>query len=89
MEQAAVDQRVELPSQLAQLQGVPDQEMGLDLPEGDYETVAGFVLKLLGHIPHEGEQLKYKNLKLVVTAMQGLKVEKILITKEKHAETTG
>jgi putative hemolysin len=65
-----------------------NQEVGLDLPEGDYETVAGFVLHLLGHIPREGEQLKYKNLKLVVTAMQGLKIEKILITREKHAEIT-
>ena len=26
-------------------------QMNLGLPEGDYDTVAGFVLKLLGHIP--------------------------------------
>jgi len=28
-----------------------NEEMGLELPSGDYETVAGFVLNLLGHIP--------------------------------------
>ena len=28
-----------------------NEEMGLELPKGDYETVAGFVLHLLGHIP--------------------------------------
>jgi putative hemolysin len=58
-------------------------EMELDLPEGDYETVAGFVLHLLGHIPKQNEQLRYKGLKLVITEMRGRKIEKILLTKER------
>jgi len=62
-----------------------NEEMELDLPEGDYETVAGFVLHLLGHIPVQGEQLKYKGLKLVITKMRDHKIEEILLTKEKHA----
>ncbi len=60
-----------------------NQEMGLGLPEGDYETVAGFVLHLLGRIPKQGEQLKYKDLKLVITRMRGVKIEEVLVTKEK------
>ena len=63
-------------------------EMNLNLPEGDYETVAGFVLNLLGHIPKQGEQLRYKGLKLVITQMRGLKIEEILVTKEQHAAST-
>lgn len=60
-------------------------EMDVALPEGDdYETVAGFVLHLLGHIPRQGEQLRYKGLKLVVTKMRGLKIEEILLVKEKR-----
>jgi len=68
-----------------------NEEMDLELPEGDYETVAGFVLDLLGHIPKTGEQLRYKGLKLSITEMRGLKIEKILLTKEKkegHAAAT-
>ncbi len=61
-----------------------NEEMELELPEGDYETVAGFVLHLLGHIPRTSEQLKYKGLKLVITEMKGLKIEKILLTREKR-----
>jgi len=61
-----------------------NEEMDLDLPEGDYETVAGFVLHLLGHIPKLNEQLRYKGLKLVITEMRGPKIEKILLTKERH-----
>jgi len=60
-----------------------NEEMELELPEGDYETVAGFVLHLLGRIPKPNEQLRYKGLKLVITEMRGLKIEKILLTKEK------
>jgi putative hemolysin len=60
-----------------------NEQMSLDLPEGDYETVAGFVLHLLGHIPRQNEQLRYRGLKIVITEMRGRKIEKILLTKEK------
>ena len=60
-----------------------NEEMGLGLPEGDYETVAGFILHLIGRIPKQGEQLKYHNLKVVITRMRGLKIEEILVTREK------
>ena len=59
-----------------------NEELDLGLPQGDYDTVAGFVLNLLGYIPKEGEQLRYNELKLVITEMRGLKIEKILVTKE-------
>ena len=59
-----------------------NEELGLALPPGDYDTVAGFVLNLLGYIPKEGEQLRYNDLKLVILEMRGLKIEKILVTKE-------
>ncbi len=69
-----------------------NEEMELELPEGEYETVAGFILDLLGHIPKRGEQLRYKGLKIVITKMRGLKIEEILLTKEKktgHAPLEG
>ena len=65
-----------------------NEEMALELPEGDYETVAGFVFDLLGHIPKPQEQLRYKGLRLIVTQMRGPKIEKIQLTKESHAAST-
>jgi len=59
-----------------------NEEMELELPEGDYETVAGFILDLLGRIPRPNEQLRYKDLKLVITEMRGVKIEKVLLTRE-------
>jgi len=65
-----------------------NEEMGLGLPEDDdYETVAGFILELLGRIPQPDEQLRYKGLKIVVTEMRGVKIEKVLVTKEGYAAT--
>jgi putative hemolysin len=59
-----------------------NESLSLNLPSGDYETVAGLVLDRLGHIPREGEQLRHGNLKLVVKEMKGLKIEKVRIIKE-------
>ena len=59
-----------------------NEQLEMELPEGDYETVAGFILDLLGRIPKPNEQLRYKDLKLVITEMRGVKIEKILLTKE-------
>ncbi|MDO8491520.1 MAG: hemolysin family protein [Dehalococcoidia bacterium] len=58
-----------------------NREMGLNLPEGDYETVAGFVLSLLERIPAEGEQIKYGNLKIIVAHMDGVKIKKLIVSK--------
>jgi putative hemolysin len=66
-----------------------NEELELGLPEGEYETVAGFVLSRLGHIPQEGEQFTYDSaedgrvsgpsLRLVVTEMHGHKIERVLV----------
>jgi len=58
-----------------------NEELEMGLPEGEYETVAGFVLSQLGHIPHEGEQLSYNSLRLVVARMHGRKIERVLVTR--------
>jgi len=58
-----------------------NEELELGLPEGEYETVAGFVLSQLGHIPREGEKLSYNSLRLMITRMQGRKIERVLVTR--------
>ncbi len=65
-----------------------NEEMGLELPEGEYETVAGFVLNLLRRIPRPNEQIVYKDMKLVVSEMRGVKIEKIVLTRGGHAATS-
>lgn len=56
-------------------------ELELGLPEGEYETVAGFVLSHLGHIPREGEQFVYNGLRIAVTEVRARKVERLTVTR--------
>jgi putative hemolysin len=65
-----------------------NDQLQLGLPSGNYTTVAGFILAHLGHLPRAGEQLKYHNLRLTINRMEGLKIEEILVTREKDAATT-
>jgi putative hemolysin len=62
-----------------------NEEMQLNLTEGDYETVAGFILSHMRRIPKTNELIRYKDLKIVIKEMQGVKIERILITRESHA----
>ncbi len=58
-----------------------NEELELALPEGDYETVAGFVLSHLGHIPAVGEQFTFNGLRIAVTKVLGRKVEEVTVTR--------
>ena len=54
-----------------------NEELSLDLPEGDYQTLAGFMLAQLGRIPETGEVVKYRNLSLTVKAMDGVRIDQV------------
>ena len=58
-----------------------NEELELGLPEGEYETVAGFVLSHLGHIPDQGEQFVYNGLRIAVSEVQAHKVERMTVTR--------
>ena len=57
------------------------EELGLDLPEGDYETIAGYVLEQLGHIPREGETITLDGYRIAVSELKGVKIESVVVTK--------
>ncbi len=54
-----------------------NEKLGLNIPEGDYQTVAGFILERLGRIPVEGDGLEYRDLVLTVKMMQGVKIQEV------------
>ena len=57
-------------------------ELDIDLGDGDYETVAGFVLDSLGHIPNEGESFETAGLSVEVAEMRGLKIEAVKLVRK-------
>ena len=55
--------------------------LGVTLPErAPYETVAGFILHSLGHIPQPGEEVVYQGYRLVVQEMEARRIRQVLIT---------
>lgn len=57
-------------------------ELELDIPEGDYETIAGYVLEKLGHIPAVGETVAGDGFRITVREVKGHKIEEVLITRQ-------
>ena len=54
-----------------------NDELELGLPEGDYQTIAGFILDRLGRIPEEGDMVEYRDLRLTVKVMDGVRIDKV------------
>jgi putative hemolysin len=57
-----------------------NDRMGLNIPEGEYETVAGFILSQLGHVPSASETLTHGDFTLEVTEMSGVRIAKVRVT---------
>lgn len=53
---------------------VPGQS---ELPATD--TIGGFVVYLLGHMPHVGDTVRYRNLRFTVEKIHGRRIESILV----------
>ena len=64
-----------------------NESLDLDLPEGDYQTVAGFILDQLGRIPEEGAVVDYHDLKLTVKAMDGVKIEEVEVRRRRDGSS--
>jgi CBS domain containing-hemolysin-like protein len=52
---------------------------GLSMPEGGYETLAGFVLERLGRIPEVGEAFDHDGWQLTVAGRDGLRVSEVTV----------
>ena len=56
-----------------------------DMVGRDYHTVAGFVLARLGRIPKAGDTLTWRDLKVEIMDMDGVRIDKILLSKHEKA----
>ena len=52
---------------------------GVQLPEGDYETIAGFVISELERLPETGDQVQTRGCKLEVTRVDGTRLVELLL----------
>src|SRR5207244_1321003 len=52
-----------------------------ELPDGDWDTVAGLVFNLLGHVPTEGEVIDFDGHRFRAEKVQGRRIGRVRVTK--------
>jgi len=57
-----------------------NESLALDLPESeDYDTIAGFVITSLGHIPKQGEFVDHNGIRVTVLEAEPRRIERVLL----------
>jgi putative hemolysin len=64
------------------------EQTGISLPEGPYETVAGYVLAALGELPNVGDQVRVPGYTLTVTEMDGRRISRLRVVPAAGASGT-
>jgi putative hemolysin len=56
------------------------EQTGIELPEGPYETAAGYVLAALGDLPSAGDSVQVAGRTITVTEMDGRRIARLRVT---------
>jgi CBS domain containing-hemolysin-like protein len=55
------------------------EELGIELPDTEWDTVGGLVFNLLGKVPDEGECVTFRSIELCAERVQGRRIVSVLI----------
>ncbi len=55
---------------------------GIELPEGNYESVGGFIIYHLGKIPKENEKIEFKDMEIIIKKADARKIHKVMVRKK-------
>jgi putative hemolysin len=56
-----------------------EEQTGVRLPEGPYETLAGFIMATLGHVPRIGDAVEADSHRLEVAQLDGRRVSRVRV----------
>ena len=59
-----------------------NEALGINLDDPNYDTIAGYVLGRLGKIPKVGDQVEVDGIRLKVKSMDGMRIERLELTRE-------
>ena len=79
------DQATRLPTGDVEVDGLLNldeftEQTGIELPEGPYETAAGYVLAALGDLPSEGDSVQVAGRTITVTELDGRRIARLRVT---------
>lgn len=57
-----------------------EDETGVPLPDGPYETVAGYIMAQLGRLPEVGDSTDLDSHRFVVRGVEGRRISRVLVT---------
>ena len=68
-----------------------EELLGISIPEGDYDTLGGFLISLLGFIPEDGSvaQVDYENVHFIATEVEDRRIGKVLAEKRPVEAVSG
>jgi CBS domain containing-hemolysin-like protein len=55
------------------------EQHNLTLPEGDYETLGGFILSITKDIPQTGEVIEHLDYKIIIKSMAGARIDMVTL----------
>jgi CBS domain containing-hemolysin-like protein len=65
------------------------EELDMELPDTEWDTVGGLVFNLLGHVPEEGEAVRFQGLEFRTERVQGRRIVSVVITRVPVEPGTG
>lgn len=63
-----------------------NERLNLGLPEGDYETLGGFLLHYMGRIPRQGETFRYGNATFTIRSASKRAIHQVIIELSEDGE---
>jgi putative hemolysin len=60
-----------------------NERLGLNLEDRAYDTIAGYVMGRMGHIPRLKEGVEHDGLRFQVEAMDGMRIDRLSLTRKK------
>ena len=65
-----------------------NDELEVELPHDEWDTVAGLMYHLLGAVPTQGETVSFADLTFTAEKVQGRRIAKVLIHREEPEPQT-
>jgi CBS domain containing-hemolysin-like protein len=82
-----LDQRRVIANARMEIDDINDN-LGWDLPEGDYETLGGFLLSLFRRVPRKGERIRKKDLIFTIREASPRAVQEVMVEEGEDQENS-
>lgn len=65
-----------------------EEHLNIQLPKGDFESVGGFIIDLLGRIPDVNEKISFEDLEIIIKKANQRRIDNILVKIKAHPSTS-